>query len=610
MLSELPPEILYLIATYLPTASAVANLAHVCQRLHEIIAVEDWRILRTFVKSRFPNIETPPFWKDAAQALTSRSRALDRHAVVGRFVSVPPDAVKVGPREAIRHDAPTHGYRPAIDSYEVWDGSTWADRKEVLAWGAANELVMRITRCGKNRNERWLVFNDLEHTSSHDDICGTHLLRPDHYVKAPGNEHIIFGRLRGELAHLSIAPDSAAYEYKQRFLTFGSDLERTDLADGPDPILAAHFTNGSIAFYSTTTDDEEVQAFARLQINAENSTRNKYSKFLSPARFAVATGRLEDALAISTISSERLSLDREIGVESLDLDAQVGRAQKPNVTAIAPLNSRPSGGSTGDVFLAAWGDRAVRLHDLRSDKPYEMIYRDTTDQNPVYCVHPFGNDRFVVGAGGDAVVKLFDLRMPKTYSFLDSRASSIFPNKKPQQGTPGAMTNNHINSVNSSVRYPRKDLSIFLSHQPQAVPNTGRTRRQANRSYRGAIYTMSSPSPISTTIYTGIADSVVRLDFASTDDLTGPCQDWYEDLIGLTNPNSHSTASPNRVLELSAYERPNSENTTRTSKLRTQQPFKSIIDEDINAERLTNWDRRWERLEVAGAWRHLGIPVR
>ncbi|KAL4891663.1 hypothetical protein BDV59DRAFT_181446 [Aspergillus ambiguus] len=610
MLADLPPEIIYLIASYLPTVNALAHLAQTCQHLRKIIAAEDWRICRAFLYHRFPHIDTPPFWKDATQALTSRSRALDKHAVIGRFVVPSRDAVKVGSHRAIRRDNPTHGYRPAIDSYEFWNGTTWEDKKEILAWGAADELILRIRQTGMRHTEKWFVFDDLDHISSHDDICGVHLLRPNHYAKERDKEHVIFGRMRGELVHLAIAPDTATYQYQQSFLTFGVDLERIDLADGPDPILAAHFSNGSIAFYSTTSEDTEVQAFARLRIDPDKVARNKYSKFISPSRFAVATGRLEDTLTVSTISHERLSLDREIGVDSLDLDSQVGLTQKTNVSAVTPLFPQSPQAASGNTFLAAWGDRAVRLHDLRSDTPYEMTYRDTNDQNPIYCVYPLGNDRFVVGAGGDAVVKIFDLRMPKTYSYQDARASPIsWHNHGPKRQETNA--SGPINNIVHSISYPRKDLSIFLSHQPPAVLSSRRGRSHANRSYRGAIYTMSSPSPLSPTLYAGIASGVVRLDFVSTDDLTGPCKEWYQDLVGLNPGTANATMFPaDRVLDLSGYERPDPSDTTSAAKLREQQPFKSVGAEDIANEELTGWDRRWKRLEGAGAWRRRGLPLR
>ncbi|KAL3470578.1 hypothetical protein BJX99DRAFT_267327 [Aspergillus californicus] len=594
LLSALPPEIIYLIATHLPTASALAYLARTCRRLHHIIASEDWRIFKAFVNSRFHNVPTPPLWKDAAQALTSRSRALDKHAVVGRFVLRPLTAEQLGGSpQATRGDNPTHGYRPAIDSYEIWSGPSWHDRREVLTWGAAHELVLQIRTTGSRKSEKLIVFNDLEHISSHDDICGIHLLRPEHKSKAPDQEHLIFGRMRGELIHLAISPENHSYEHKQKFQTSGLEIERTDIGDGPEPILAAHLSNGTIAFYSTTTDEPEVQDFARLHIQAGSPGRNRSSKFLSSKRFAVGTGRSDDAVSISTISQERISLDREISADFLGLDTS-GLAKRATVTAIAPLDGQNSG-AAGNAFLAAWGDDAVRLHDIRSHEPYEMIYRDIADQNPVYCIHPFGHDRFVLGAGGDAVLKIFDLRMPNTYSYLAA---------KPQQRlrTNGSSSENPPRSQ-PYIGYPSKDLSLFLSFNTPSHNETTRSRASRHR-YRGPIYTMSSPSLLSPTIYTGIAGGVMRLDFASTDDLTGPNQDWYRNTLDLyPEPRAGGSKNAAEVLELSGYERPDSRDTTTCSKLRTQQPFWAVDDRGIANEQATGWDRRWKPLDEPGAWR-------
>ncbi|RAL00406.1 F-box domain protein [Aspergillus ibericus CBS 121593] len=597
MLADLPPEIIQLIACYLPSASALVNLSRTCHRLHEILAAENWRIFRAFVRTKFPGVVTPEIWREAAQALTSRSRALDKHAVIARFVVPASEAVKVGSHQSLRGDNPTHGYRPALDSYEVWNSSAWNDRKEVLAWGAADEVVLRITEPGAGQKGKWVVFNDLDHISSHDDICGVHLLRPEHHAKEPDKEHIIFARVRGELFHLSIDPDAASHVYKQQFMTTGLGIERTDLSYGTDPILSAHLSTGSILFYSTTSEEEKVQPFARLNTDSSatdgNAVRNKYSKFLSPSLFAVSTGRIHDAIAISTITPERQSLERELSVELVDFERlNLHTPIKSNVNAIAPLDP------TGQVFLAAWGDRAVRLHDLRSDKDYEKVYHDTTDQNPIYCVHPFGHDRFIVGAGGDALVKIFDLRMPKqeTYSYHDARPSPTPTNyNKPLTTSLSTLSLTNPSLITS----PRKDISIFLSAHPPT--NRTRPRNQSTRSYRGAIYSMTSPSPSSPTIYTGVADGVVRLDFTSTDDLHGPCKSWYRDPLSI-DLNTHSrTKRADRILELSGYERP--ENTTASITLRTQQTFRSVGEDDVLGEEVTGWDRRWQRLEKPGAWR-------
>lgn len=231
-----------------------------------------------------------------------------------------------------------------------------------------------------------------------------------------------------------------------------------------------------------------------------------------------------------------------------------------------------------------------RLHDLRSPHAYESTYRDTTDTNLIYSIHPFGHNRFLAGAGGNAILKIFDLRMSSTYNYLDA----VPPTKTP-----------HTTKPESACRsqYPGKDFSIFLSSQlPSNTPNN-RARRRGP--YRGPIYTMSSPSPSSPTVYTGIVNGVVRLDFASTDDLTGPASDWF-DLnldLGVEKGQPSVPVAPESVIKIAGYERPADDDFTTTSKLRNQHGFWYPEPEHHVDGAGPGWDRRWEPLEQSGAWR-------
>ncbi|KAJ5455394.1 hypothetical protein N7475_010515 [Penicillium sp. IBT 31633x] len=605
MLSELPAEIIYHIATYLPTANSLAHLSETCHRLHGIITSEDYRIFRGFVRNQFPTTETPPFWKDAAQALTSRSRALDRRAIIGRFVVPPVTATKIGAHEVTRQDNPTLGYRPAIDSYEIWNGQSWADKKEVLAWGAGNQLVMRIKQTGARPQEDWLLFNDVDHISSYDDICSLHILSSSkEYGNDPDLEHLIFGRVRGDIAHLTISPNKATYEYKRKFKTNGLRLDKTDLSSELDSTLAAHFENGSIAFYHTDTDKEEVEPFTWL--TPESGTRNKYSKLLSSSLVAVGTGEIENSLSISKITPTGVSPHRSIGISSLDTGS-TGLTAKANIGAIESLNTHPLSGSPGEVFLAAWDDCTVRLHDLRSPRPYEIAYEDVTDLNPVYSLHAFGHNHFLAGAGGEALVKIFDMRMDNAYNYLDAQIPASY-----SQST-HTTKNNKDNTTPKAKSYPNphKGFSIFLSDPPPPTfptPTPTRPRNRRTLPYRGPVYTMSSPSPSSPTVYTGIVDGVVQLDFASTDDLLGPRNKWYHDNLALgVNTNADSESSPMWNIEacnLAGYERPDADDYATTSTLRNQRAFRDLAPEDVVHGQDTGWDCRWKQLEEPGAWRN------
>ncbi|KAJ5328305.1 hypothetical protein N7452_008695 [Penicillium brevicompactum] len=591
-LCDLPSEIIYHIAIHLPTAQALASLAQTCHQLHQVVTAENSRIFQAFVQTRFPSIPTNSYWKDAAQALSSRSRALDKNAIIGRFVVPPESATKIGSHEVTRRDNPTLGYRPAIDSYEIWNGQSWADRKEVLAWGAANQLVMRIKQTGTQPHEKWIQFNDIDHISSYDDICSVHLLSSEEQYQQHDTEHLIFGRVRGDIAQIAISPSKETYEYQRRFLTHGLRLDKTEISNDTDRTLAAHFENGSIAFYDTATESADIEPFARYR--PEGVSRNKYSKLLSSSLVAVCTGEVHDTLSISKLTPDGVSPYRTIAADALDTDS-TSLKSKVNISCIEPLNKHVLSGSPGEVFLTAWDDYTVRLHDLRSPKPSEVAYKDVSDLNPIYSLHAFGHNHFLAGAGGEAIVKIFDLRMCNTYNYLDAQTPKSRPHN-PELKDQTAKTTNRI--------APRNGFSLFLSNQPPPPFGQPPNRRQWE-AYRGPIYTMSTPSPSSPTVYAGIVDGVVRLDFASTDDLTGPRKEWFEQNLDLrVNTGQEFSADFNTsTLNLAGYERPDEDDLSTTSVLRRQREFWKTGPADAGLESGTGWDRRWEHLEEPGAWR-------
>jgi hypothetical protein len=360
-LSDLPSEIICNIALHIPTANGITRLAQTCRRIYNIISVEESWLFRAFVQTKFPAINTPPFWKDAACALTSRSRAVDRLGVIGRFVILPKSITRIGIQEETRQDNPTMGYRPPIDSYETWNGQSWADRKEVLAWGAGEKLLMRSKQSGKQPRDDWILFNDVDEPSSHDDILGLHVLQPEHGKEAD-IENVIFGRRQGDIRHIALSITDASYEYKKTFRTEGLELDETDLMHGSNPILCAQFLQGSTALYHTGTDAEDVQPFA--WIRPDRSSRGRKAKLLSSSRIAVATMDDKDSLVISRIAQDGIFTEDTIGISSLDVDDKLGHYTCQAISAIAPLNNHPLAGSPGDVFLAAWGDRAVRYDSI------------------------------------------------------------------------------------------------------------------------------------------------------------------------------------------------------------------------------------------------------
>nr|KMM70491.1 hypothetical protein CPAG_06802 [Coccidioides posadasii RMSCC 3488] len=565
----LPSEIIYNIVSYLPTLASITHLSRTCRRLYEVISADHYRILQAFVKSQFPSIETPPFWADAARALTSRSRAFDRRAVIARFILPPDNATRIGNPRTIRTDHPTLGYRPVIDSYEVWYGNAWSARKEVLVWGAGADLVIRIkdygrkylkvtnnAGCPSNASRRrasgtpqdyvsWATFNDLHGVNSWDDISGVHLLGSSH-SKWTEDEDIIFGRRNGKLVRTSISAETGSSRLKKSYLTLGGYLEGTDISSGPCRMLAASMNRKSILFFRVDAPEDEVHPFETLKITAHGLGRHRCSRILCDEKIAV-----------------------------------VKRGKFPSGVA--------------------------RLHDLRSPSSIVSVFSDTVDDSPIYSLKPIGRERFVVGSGIHALVKIFDMRMGR-YSYLDA-------------ALPAART--HIDSMSNhnrperpgTVLFPSKDISIFLSNRIQNLPGRRLNRLREPHRYRGPIYTISQPSPSSSTFYIGVEDSVIRLDMVSTDDLAGKNKEWYQRNLDL-GLDQHGGVDC-QPLDLSCYERPFPKDQGRGVRLMMQDPLWMAVDEESRGElsksevRIPGWDRRWFQPWVVrnkvtgGTWRRV-----
>lgn len=190
--------------------------------------------------------------------------------------------------------------------------------------------------------------------------------------------------------------------------------------------------------------------------------------------------------------------------------------------------------------------------------------------------------------------------MDKTYDYLDAQ----IPHASAQSP----------HNIDRRAKRPRKNFSIFLSAPPPPLfpQQNARTRRRGP--YRGPIYTMSTPSASSQTVYTGIVDGVVRLDFACMDDLAGPAKEWYNRNIDLnllleSENSSSSTPDQGAVLRLAGFERPDPDDLTTTSKLRTQREKLSLNPEGHPKMDDTGWDWRWQPLIEPGAWRRRDSQV-
>ncbi len=146
------------------------------------------------------------------------------------------------------------------------------------------------------------------------------------------------------------------------------------------------------------------------------------------------------------------------------------------------------------------------------------------------------------------------------------------------------------------MKKPDRDINIFLTPSVnfgermwEALP-----RREGNRSskYRGSVYSLSIPSPSSPTIYAGIENHVLQVDFVSTDDVRTRKSDMHPGLYG---EEARSAQQP--ILNLSCYERPSKgKETTDPLVFRKQGDLSLLLKYGtVGAERAAKdagWDER------------------
>ncbi|EXJ94965.1 hypothetical protein A1O1_00083 [Capronia coronata CBS 617.96] len=599
MLQELPVEVIQQIAGYLPTASSIVNLSLTNHKLYDLVSADHYAIFREFVQRQFPSIRTPPFWRDAARVLTSRSRAWDRRAFIARECCPPPDNVDF-PQGY--NPGYTVGYRPVIDSYQVWQGGSWSSRKEVLAWGAAGRLRTRTIKDGV---ATWSSLRIPEDYRQDLDILDVRLLLPHQHENSDG-ETIILRRANHEIVKVETSSKSDHFTENSRYVMRSEELSCMDITRSAQPILAA-LDNSSIHLYPVHSSERNVRPMDSVPIQEKYTVRKRMrcAKFLSEDTLAVGVqfleGRDRAPIDLYDISPTGLSVRRLSQTLSFSesIHAISGRH---SANVIMPLDD--FGTSTrrpGQIFLSGWSDGIARLHDTRTPTRPVAEYIDFVDDGQILSLLSIGHERFLAGSSQNGCLKTFDLRMPggRVYSYLEARSTSSSSSSR-RVATPDVQL-----STESQPSNARRDFNIFLTppinHGERLwQPLSRRPGRRFNR-YRGSVYSLSSPSPMSPTIYAGIENHVMQLDFVSTDDFRNDVPGLVDPILGLDDKTTH-------IFNFSCYERPREgRESTDPVLLRKQLSLTNNDRRDSQTGQGENhgshgvvedgWDERW-RLET------------
>lgn len=576
-MEKLPPELVEHILVYLPTVSSIISVAQTSKKLHNVVVHGQNTIYHGFIQRQFPSIAVDPPWQQAASDLTSRSRAWDRRAFIARECAPPRSGDEtVHPNLRGQH----FGFMPVIDSYETHGAE---ERKEVLAFGAAGRLRVRTMNGKSVKWSSWKTPND---ASPRTDILDLHLLRP-HQNRNRFGESVFIRRANRELALLNAMPESDNWVKTSEYLV-KSDIpvDCLDVSQSADPLLAV-CDSKHIQLFPLHTTQEPFRAETIVSLN-ETSTvkqRKRCAKFISDTRVAVATQHLEGLarapIQVFDISPAGLT-DTPVyslhdlvsyNAKSTDLAGRVGA----NVLARVHDGTDSTNG-TSNLLLSGWSDGLVRLYDLRSGNEAVRAYSDPVDDGQIFSLLPVGQERFLAGSHQNACLKVFDMRMEgQVYDYRNAAGhATTAPNIK-----------SHPLGSSTMPRPPprsNRGMNIFLAltvhraAQPwQPLPGRHQSARLPR--YRGSIYSLSSPSPSSRTVYAGIENHVIQLDFLNTDD-------WAANRSGIRDQ-----LDDRPVLNLSCYERPRKgRESTDTVLLRKQADLDKCARNNAEA----GWDERWQ----------------
>ncbi len=596
-LAMLPPEILGQIVTHITTAKELCHLSLACKRLHTFVENDGFRVFSQtlFPYVQFPSTHTASFWRDALHGLTTQARNWDRKAFIAWIICSETDANQKNERNR-RHtrNAPrgqTMGFIPVIDSYEAWYGGDWSSRKEIVAWGAGADLVVRTRTMGRKAQDIWSTavnrspknFNAHHHTykwanyhepgvnEGLDDITFVKLLQQ---ASIDDLEQFIIGRVSGALQLVSLNKNTSQSQVRCSFTTNGHPV-RSATTNGVQTLLAACLSDSIVSLYSISSSTShivpEIAPVAETSAKPSGQVgRTWTSRFLSNERLAVGYGPAQQTIRIYNVGRGELTS------ESSGLyNPEAGRHgdHSTSVYSISPIaTSSSAGGTGGDTFLSGAYDGLVRLHDLRSANPVVAIFRDPVDISPIYSLLPVVNEQFVAGGGRHCLMKVFDLRMP---------GSELYSSTSIGQST----TTRRGMGVQKQPREQEKSRPNWNTF----LPITSRPFSQGTND--SSVYALSRPSQCSPTLYAGLQSTIVQIDIVSI-------MDQHPDSIF----NFEATKTGSRFDVKAKWDPegkvsclPMYEHNDRAITLMRQKPVDYYAQSEVEG-----WDERWPGKQLPG----------
>lgn len=494
------------------------------------------------------------------------------------------------------------GFQPVVDCYETFVPSQgggdydWVRRREVLAWSAGAEVLVHERRPGeKGRETEWWSYRAEGAMEGRDDVTSVRLLRRRQEGVEEG-ERLVAGTANAKLRLLVMPPREGKRVVATEFETQGRSVRSTSVDEG-DGLLAANLGDTFLAIYSLRDMEwasgkgpRRVQPMSHINAlpTAKPGCRVWSTKFLSRNTLAIGLGPSVEPIHVFTVTPSGLCAEANRKFSLIDdlesrLDSIGTIRTSSSVYPIEPIPSAVGDTKDATTFLSGGYDGVIRLHDMRSHRSVEGIYKDPTDDSAVYSLLARGRDRFIAGTSRHALLKVFDLRMSgaSEYNFLDAQKSEN--------------TDNHDIGV-ANLEHPAStegDWNVFLN--PRG--NNAQQGNWARRSAESPIYSLASPSLVSPYVYAGVENALVEFNFSAA-------ADRHPDPLVGQPPEWTNRAKDRDMLNFAAYSQGTDSKTAM--RLRVQQSVKETVASVC--ARPWGLDERW--IDAGSDRREVQVPVR
>jgi len=464
--------------------------------------------------------------------------------------------------------------------------------------GAGAQIGIRLKQTGMRKEERskeeeldkidqhgnvikWNTHQPESSRDGADDITALKLLSRAYianYSRSPSDKvYALTGTAAGRLSmsKLELRPGQEALLKKAFVYRTGrvSSVRSLDISPSEE-LLASSYSNGLLMLHFIYNRDRK--GFPVSSVSVGHMHGHLWaSQFLSDMILAVGTGRSYQPLHLYGITPSGLADEpfRSYTFRDENSSAEVFGS----VGCIQRLPESPDL-SSNTIFLSGPTDGAVRLHDMRSPDSCASVFSDPVDDGAVFALVTKGRERLVAGNSRNSLLKMFDIRMTggRVYSYRN------------------AVSNQDSIELSSGAGETTDGWSMFLHPGDSAsLSNTrGHARRSSLTSSVGdartsasPVYSLSSPSAYSPSIFVGLEAQVTQVDMVDVfDKHSDPIFDAHQSkTVGqkwFWDPNNNSR-------NLAYYEH------TRTNRLRKQvanwpSDVRSLIDK--------GYDYRWSGL--------------